>query len=71
MQTKPFSNSPFRNARDAFLQFRMLEKVSMYYRLRDTACRFVAIFEKLGVALRARIFSPSAPTLLLRVAYPD
>jgi hypothetical protein len=65
MQTKPFSNSPFRNARDAFLQFRVLGKVSMYYPLRDTTCRFAAIFEKLGVAVLVRNFSPSAPTMFL------
>jgi hypothetical protein len=53
MQTKPFSNSLFRNARDAFLQFRVLGKVSMSYPL---TCRFAAIFEKLSVAPMSRNF---------------
>ena len=63
MQTKPFSNR--RNARDVFLQFMVLGKVSMCYPLRDTTCRFAAIFEKLGVAFMAQNFRPSAPTMLL------
>jgi hypothetical protein len=46
-------------------------KVSMYYPHYDTTCRFAAIFEKLAVALGARHFSASAPTMFLRFASPD
>jgi hypothetical protein len=34
---------------------------------KNTTCHFVAIFEKLGVALVARNFKPSAPTMHFRV----
>jgi outer membrane immunogenic protein len=67
MQTKPFSNR--RTARDVSLQFAW--KGQHVLPTKDTTCRFAAIFEKLGVAVMVRNFSPSAPTMFLRVAYPD
>jgi hypothetical protein len=69
MQTKPFSNSPFRNARDAFLPLRW--KGQHVCPIQDTTCRFIAIFEKPSVALGERIFNPSALHCLLRVASSD